>query len=120
MKLTDFFLAPASWSQESYRDVYFQEDIYSLPYDWEADSDDCDYIGKFATREDAIATARLNPNWACDMRDEINICKYAVDGAGVWEIINGSCGHSAVGDDYPSERCWGDVRFETTKQRSLK
>lgn len=26
--------------------------------------------------------------------NQANICKYSVDGAGVWEIINGSCGHA--------------------------
>ena len=66
--MTRYYLAPQSWDSENYRDVYDENDIANLPDDWDANADDCDYIGVFKTREDAIAAAKRDPNWAYEMR----------------------------------------------------
>ncbi len=66
--MTSYYLAPQSWDSSSYRDVYTQDQIDQLPEDWNADADDCDYIGDFETEAEAIAEAKQNPDWASEMR----------------------------------------------------
>jgi hypothetical protein len=68
--MTKFYLAPQNWDSDSYRDVYDENDIANLPDDWDADADDCDYIGEFETKEEATAEARKNDDWNNEMRPE--------------------------------------------------
>ncbi len=66
--MKNFYLAPTTWNSSSYRDVYTQDDINQLPDDWNADADDCDYLGEFETVDEAIIEAKKNPAFASDMR----------------------------------------------------
>ncbi len=66
--MSRYYLAPKSWNFESYREVYDEDEIANLPNDWGADSGDCDLIGDFDDRDDAIAVAKRNPDWASDMK----------------------------------------------------
>ena len=68
--MTKYYLAPQSWSSNGYRDVYNETDIANLPDDWNADADDCDYIGEFENRDQAIAEASQNDKWNNEMRPE--------------------------------------------------
>ena len=68
--MTNYYLAPQNWSSDEYHDAYDEDDIANLPYDWDADADDCDYIGEFGTRDQAIAEARKNDDWNDEMRPE--------------------------------------------------
>ena len=63
-----YFLSPDSWDRGSYRDVYNEDDIKNLPDDWDADENDCNYIGEFKTKNEAEIEARKNPQWAENMR----------------------------------------------------
>jgi hypothetical protein len=58
--MTNYYLSPESWSSDSYRDVYTLRDIKSLPEDWNADEDDCEFLGEFHRRSTAINYARKN------------------------------------------------------------
>jgi hypothetical protein len=63
-----YYLAPQSWDGTGYREVYTQEQIDDLPEDWDADADECDYLGDFETEAEAIAEAKRNPDFASEMR----------------------------------------------------
>jgi hypothetical protein len=67
--MKSFYLAPAAWDSSNYRDVYTREQIDQLPDDWNADADDCDYLGEFGSVGEAIAKAKQNYNFARDMRN---------------------------------------------------
>lgn len=54
-----YYLSPASWDSDSYRDVYTEEEINNLPDDWNASKDDCLFLGYFEDREDAIKQAKV-------------------------------------------------------------
>lgn len=58
--MTSYYLAPKTWDSSSYRDVYNQDQISQLPEDWDASTEDCDYLGDFETEADAIAEAKQN------------------------------------------------------------
>jgi hypothetical protein len=67
-----FYLAPTTWNSSAYRDVYDDDDIKNLPDDWDADADDCDYIGDFYTHEEAFNAAKENTEYASDMHKNFN------------------------------------------------
>jgi hypothetical protein len=66
--MDSYYLAPQSWDSDGYREVYAENHIHSLPHDWYASADDCDYIGDYETEDEAIAAAKTNPDWAGEMR----------------------------------------------------
>lgn len=66
--MNSYYLAPQSWDSSNYREVCTQEQIDQLPEDWNADADDCDYLGDFETEAEAIAEAKKNPDFASEMR----------------------------------------------------
>jgi hypothetical protein len=57
-----YYLAPATWNQSGYREVYAQDEINDLPDDWNANESDCEYLGDFDNVEEADAAARIDNN----------------------------------------------------------
>lgn len=64
--MTDYYLAPETWDSSSYRGIYTQDQIRTLPDDWNASIDDCEYLGDHETYDNAIRAA-IDEGYAEDL-----------------------------------------------------